>query len=273
MFMNKKRRLTGLFFMCLSSLFSLNNLVFTGAVIGIKGIPKTFNLILSIIFLIIGILIYFSDKRTLDKEVEGKSNGGIVEEIVFYDKANGSEKSPLAPELRYMMSDPIFVFGNEGIVTLKEFRRGLKDIEEDKDYLELVREEYGPLLIKSFKNGDKSSAIAERFLIELYGSKEEVQKVISQEDYLSRKERREIIEVFREAIHTRPTREQERVLQNYNFVWEKTGSGHVRIHPKDSKKYTVISSSTPGDLRGGLNFAHELLNNIAQYLRSKDLSS
>ena len=86
--------------------------------------------ILGLIFLVGGLVLFLTEQGTLER-------------IAVYDVSKG--KSP-EKERFYGMTDPETYFST-GRVNLSEFKRGIKEIEEDKELMDLIKKEYGTQLL------------------------------------------------------------------------------------------------------------------------------
>src|SRR3989344_2504751 len=139
------------FFFILNSSFA----IITGNVVS-KRIDSL-NSLIGIMFLVAGLVLF------LVSELESRI-------VSVYDVSKG--KAPKRKQEFYRMTDPLLYFSKVGDVSLEEFKRGIKEIENDPELMHLVREEYGhQLLEKESKGNLVEKNIAEEFLKVLYFGK------------------------------------------------------------------------------------------------------
>jgi len=128
--------------------------IITGNVVSKK--VDVLDSFIGIMFLVSGLALF------LVSELESK--------ISVYDISKG--KAPKKKEEFYHMTDPSLYFSKVGNVSLNEFKRGIKEIENDSELMHLVREEYGPQLLEKESKGKLLERnIAEEFLKILYSGK------------------------------------------------------------------------------------------------------
>ena len=147
--MKKGLKKLGIFIILVGLFFIINSsfVIITGNVIS-----KEINILdsfIGIMFLVSGLTLF------LVSELESR--------VSVYDISKGKKKSQ--KEEFYHMTDPSLYFSKVGDVSLEEFKRGIKEIENDLELIQLVREEYGPqLLEKEYRGKPLEKNLAEEFL-------------------------------------------------------------------------------------------------------------
>src|SRR3989344_2991086 len=221
-------------------LFILNSsfAIITGNVVS-KKIDSLDSLI-GIMFLVAGLVLF------LVSELESK--------IAVYDVSKG--KAPKRKQEFYRMTDPSLYFSKVGDVSLEEFKRGIKEIENDSELMHLVREEYGPQLLEKESKGKLlEKNIAEEFLKVLYSGKIPRRE----KELITKEEISEIRRAFDPGWTGAPDTKQSRILKEYGFAYAPK-SGHGEIYPNKNQNIKIISSSTPSDVNAGKNVARQIVS-------------
>ena len=222
------------FFFILNSSFA----IITGNVVS-KKIDSLDSLI-GIMFLISGLALF------LVSELESK--------IAVYDISKG--KAPKKREKFYHMTDPSLYFSKVGDVSLEEFKRGIKEIENDPELMHLVREEYGhQLLEKESKGNLLEKNIAEEFLKALYFGKIPKQE----KELITKEEISDIRRAFDPGWTGAPDTKQSRILKEYGFAYAPK-SGHGEIYYNKNPNIKIMTSSTPSDVNAGKNVARQIVS-------------
>ena len=222
------------FFFILNSSFA----IITGNVVS-KKIDSLDSLI-GIMFLVAGLVLF------LVSELESK--------IAVYDVSKG--KAPKRKQEFYRMTDPSLYFSKVGDVSLEEFKRGIKKIEDDPELMHLVREEYGhQLLEKESKGNFLEKNIAEEFLKVLYFGKIPKQE----KELITKEEISDIRRAFDPGWHGNPDAHQSKILKEYDFAYAPK-SGHGEIYYNKNPHIRIITSSTPSDVNAGKNVARQIVS-------------
>lgn len=219
-----------------------------GNVIGINEDITYVNLIGIVVFLV-GVLIALTE-------------GTLQRRVSVYDKYKG--KGDHKEEEAYSMTDPERYFGDHGFVSLDEFRRAFAKLRGDSELLELVRQEYGPELMKSAKSRSEEAEIAKSFLKVMYDN---VQMEEREREYLDEHDKEEINNAFKGGWKNAPDSHQSRILKRYNLGYEHNGK-HGRIYLLENPKLHIQTSVTPSDGNAGKNIARDLIAFI-QILKSR----
>lgn len=225
------------FFFILSSSFA----IITGNVISKK--IDSLDSFIGIMFLVSGLALF------LVSEIESKK-------VSVYDISRG--KAPERKQEFYHMTDPSLYFSKVGDVSLKEFERGIKEIENDSELMQLVKEEYGPQLLEKESKGELlEKKIAEEFLKVLYSGKIPRQE----KELITKKEIFEIRRVFDPGWYGKPDPKQSRILKEYGLSYQH-GAKHGQIYSIKNPNIKLITSSTPSDVNTGKNVARDLINAV-----------
>ena len=212
--------------------------IITGNVVSKK--VDVLDSFIGIMFLVSGLALF------LVSELESK--------ISVYDISKG--KAPKKKEEFYHMTDPSLYFSKVGNVSLNEFKRGIKEIENDSELMHLVREEYGPQLLEKESKGKLLERnIAEEFLKVLYSGKIPREK----KELITKEEISEIRRAFDSGWAGTPNIKQSRVLKEYGFAYIPK-SGHGEIYSKKNPNIRILASSTPSDVNAGKNVARQIVS-------------
>ncbi|MBI2003944.1 hypothetical protein HYS72_00580 [Candidatus Pacearchaeota archaeon] len=223
------------FFFILNSSFA----VITGNVVS-KRID-VLDSFLGIMFLVGGLALF------LVGELELKT-------ISVYDASKG--KVPKKKEKFYHMTDPLLYFSKVGDVSLEEFKRGIKEIENDRELMRLVKEEYGPQLLEKESKGKLLERnIAEEFLKVLYSGKIPRQE----KELITKKEIYEIRRAFDPGWYGKPDAHQSKILKEHGFAYAPK-PGHGEIYSKNNPNIRILASSTPSDVNAGKNVARQIVS-------------
>ncbi|MEK6844994.1 MAG: hypothetical protein AABX44_01940 [Nanoarchaeota archaeon] len=228
--------LVGLFFILNSSF-----VIITGNVVSKK--IDSLNSLIGIMFLISGLALF------LVSELESRI-------VSVYDVSKG--KNSKRKEEFYHMTDPLLYFNKVGDVSLKEFKKGIKEIENDPELMQLVKEEYGPQLLEKESKGEHlEKEIAEEFLKVLYSG-----KIPRQErELITKEEISNIKKVFDPGWSGKPDSKQSRILNEYGLSYQH-GAKHGQIYSIKNPNIKLITSSTPSDVNTGKNVARDLINAV-----------
>lgn len=162
----------------------------------------------------------------------------------------------------YVMISPGGDLG-QGPVTLGAVKAQVGKLLKDPDgreYMEIVRETYGPPLQELASSSDSETATVAREFLEAIGSYAE--ETIGEKPYrLSKDEREEIKHAFRGFDGTFD-KHQQQVLDRYNISIERRGSGHYHLRKKGGG--TITTSSTPSDHRTGRNMVTQIIHLIEE---------
>ena len=175
------------------------------------------------------------------------------------------------PDRDYHLSDPALFFGTRGGITLGEFKKEIQGLENDTELLGIVRETYGPELLKIRASDEGSHAsVADSFLRVLYGSTYvPVERKTLGHESVSKEEGDEIRAVFRSGWSGRPTTQQERMLRKYGFEFEvKPGHGYIYSRENPHLKKTV--SSSPSDIHAGDNVGKDVVRLLYELRLKKE---
>ena len=212
--------------------------IITGNVVSKK--VDVLDSFIGIMFLVSGLALF------LVSELESK--------ISVYDISKG--KAPKKKEEFYHMTDPSLYFSRVGNVSLNEFKRGVKEIENDPELMQLVREEYGSQLLEKESKGKLLERnIAEEFLKVLYSGKIPREK----KELITKEEISEIRRAFDSGWAGTPNIKQSRVLKEYGFAYIPK-SGHGEIYSKKNPNIRILASSTPSDVNAGKNVARQIVS-------------
>ncbi|MDP2672740.1 MAG: hypothetical protein Q8O84_02925 [Nanoarchaeota archaeon] len=226
--------LVGLFFI-LNSSFA----IITGNVVSKK--IDVLDSFIGIMFLVVGLVLF------LISELESKI-------ISVYDVSKG--KNTKKKEEFYHMTDPSLYFSKVGNVSLNEFKRGVKEIEDDPELIQLVKEEYGSQLLEKESKGKLlEKEIAEEFLKVLYPGKIPRQE----KELITKKEISEIRRVFDPGWTGAPDTKQSRVLKEYGFSYRR-GAKHGQIYSNKNPDIRIITPSTPSDVNTGKIVARQIVS-------------
>ena len=222
------------FFFILNSSFA----IITGNVISKK---VALDSLVGIMFLVSGLVLF------LVSELESKI-------VSVYDVSKG--KAPNRKQEFYRMTDPSLYFSKVGDVSLEEFKRGIKEIENDSELMHLVREEYGPQLLEKESKGKLLERnIAEEFLKILYSGKIPRQE----KELITKEEISDIRRAFDPGWTGAPDTKQSKILREYGFAYIPK-SGHGEIYSKKNPNIKMITSSTPSDVNTGKNVARQMVS-------------
>ena len=225
--------LVGLFFIINSSFA-----IITGNVVSKR--VDALDSFIGIMFLVAGLTLF------LVSELESK--------VAVYDVSKGKKQTE--KEKFYHMTDPsrYFRFSKVGEVSLNEFKKGIKEIKDDQELMQIIKEVYGSQLLDIEKTGDPTKKqIAEEFLKVLYGEE------ISKKELVAKEEISEIRRVFDSGWYGQPTTKQSRVLKEYGFSYQHGGK-HGQIYSNKNPKIKTITSSTPSDVNAGRNIAKQIVS-------------
>ena len=212
--------------------------IITGNVVSKK--VDVLDSFIGIMFLVSGLALF------VVSELESK--------ISVYDAFKG--KTPKRKEEFYHMTDPSLYFSRVGNVSLNEFKRGVKEIENDPELMQLVREEYGSQLLEKESKGKLLERnIAEEFLKVLYSGKIPREK----KELITKEEISEIRRAFDSGWAGTPNIKQSRVLKEYGFAYIPK-SGHGEIYSKKNPNIRILASSTPSDVNAGKNVARQIVS-------------
>ena len=212
--------------------------IITGNVVSKK--VDVLDSFIGIMFLVSGLALF------LVSELESK--------ISVYDISKG--KAPKKKEEFYHMTDPSLYFSKVGNVSLNEFKRGIKEIENDSELMHLVREEYGPQLLEKESKGKLLERnIAEEFLKILYSGKIPRQE----KELITKEEISDIRRAFDPGWTGAPETKQSKILREYGFAYIPK-SGHGEIYSKKNPNIKMITSSTPSDVNAGKNVARQIVS-------------
>lgn len=221
--------LVGLFFI-LNSSFA----IITGNVVSKR--VDVLDSFLGIMFFVAGLTLF------LISELESK--------VAVYDISKGKKKSPEF----YHMTDPSLYFSKAGKVNLNEFRRGIKEIEDDFELMQMIKETYGSQLLDIEKTGEPlKKQIAGEFLKVLYREPEMERELVAKEEVS------EIRQAFDSGWYGQPTTKQSRILKEYGFSYQHGGK-HGQIYSTKNQKIKTITSSTPSDVNTGKNVARQIVS-------------
>lgn len=226
--------LAGLFFI-LNSSFA----IITGNVVS-KRIDALDSFI-GIMFLISGFVLF------LVSELESKI-------IAVYDVSKG--KTPKRKKEFYHMTDPSLYFSKVGSVNLSEFKKGIKEIENDSELMQLVKEEYGKQLLDIEHKGKLLERnVAEEFLKVLYSG------IIprQEKELITKEEISEIRRAFDPGWYGKPDSKQSRILKEYGLSY-RYGAKHGQIYSNKNPDIRIIASSTPSDVNTGKNVARQIVS-------------
>ncbi len=224
--------LAGLF-LILNSSFA----VITGNVVSKR--VDVLDSFLGIMFLVAGLALF------LVSELESK--------VQVYDISKGKKQTE--KEQFYHMTDPsrYFRFSKVGEVSLTEFKRGIKEIEDDEELMQMIKETYGSQLLDIEKTGEPfKKQIAKEFLKVLYREK------APEEELVAKEEVSEIRQAFDSGWYGQPTTKQSRILKEYGFEYQHGGK-HGQIYSTKNPKIKTITSSTPSDINTGKNIARQIV--------------
>ena len=225
------------FFFILNSSFA----IITGNVVS-KKIDSLDSLV-GIMFLVSGLVLF------LVSELESKI-------VSVYDVSKG--KAPNRKQEFYRMTDPSLYFSKVGDVSLEEFKRGIKEIENDSELMHLVREEYGPQLLEKESKGKLlEKNIAEEFLKVLYSGKIPRRE----KELITKEEISEIRRAFDPGWTGAPDTKQSRILKEYGFAYTPK-SAHGEIYSNKNPNIKIITSSTPSDVNTGKNVARQIISRL-----------
>ena len=240
--MQKKIKKLGVLIFLLGTVIIINSSLFnlTGNIIG--NANNFFDSILGLILIIGGLALFLSQK----------SGNGL--EVKVYDTSKGKRKE----ERFYEMTDPNLYFSNVGKVNLSEFKKGINEIKDDAELIQLVREEYGKQLLTMQKEGRGSEKnLSRKFIDILYGKR--YLGNIGKKDF--KKEKEKIRRAFDPGWVGKLNNAQSKILKEFNFAY-KPGRKHGRIYSISNPKNYITVSSTPSDVNTGKNIAKDLLNLI-----------
>lgn len=234
--------LAGLFFI-LNSSFA----IITGNVISKK--VDALDSFIGIMFLIAGLALF------LVGELESK--------VAVYDVSKGKRISE--KEKFYHMTDPSLYFSKAGEINLSEFKKGIKEIENDPELMQIIKETYGSQLLYIEKTGNPSKKhLAEEFLKVLYH-----EKIPGEEkELIAKEEISEIRQAFDPGWYGQPTTKQSRILKEYGFSYQH-GAKHGQVYSIKNPKIKTITSSTPSDVNTGRNIAKQIVGLLKKERESK----
>ncbi|MDP2925759.1 MAG: hypothetical protein Q8N99_05295 [Nanoarchaeota archaeon] len=247
--MNNKRILgISLVFIGLFMVFTSKGI--TGAFIGFK--PQNYLGLLGLLVIIIGFFLILVSRE-----------GGLEKGLRVYDKYDGKGKH--SPSQAYSITDPERYFSTVGFLTLEEFNRGLSEIKDDSELVELVRLEYGPELKMILDNpSDKNEArIAEAFYHALYDRRYEKHEKPNE---LSDSEKEAIMIAFRAGWKNSPDSRQSKILARYRLGYRVKGK-HGEIYSRDDEKLKTTTSITPSDANAGKNIGGNVIELIRKTKR------
>ena len=227
-----KRGVWGYFLVFAGLLFLAFPYSLTGAVIGTayKGTGITAGLI----FIIGGISLIISN---LDDRITVYSRNGV----------GGREQ--------HFMKDPTLTFGKYEL-TLEEFQRGIKGLENDRALIGVLRETYVPQL-QEIADGPKRE-LAKRFL--------EVLGIVEKPKYeMTKDERRRIKEAFTDW-RGKLSSKQKRVLEMYGIRHE-MGSKHAKFL---LGRAFAPASLTPSDVKAGYRVSQDIIRLIEENYKTKE---
>ncbi len=219
-------RRIGILIIGISVYLFASNYQITGAVVG-AGFSLHVNFFAIILFLI-GIVLILTDRE---------SSSAVLEERieVYDDNMEKSEKN--RKERHYFMTDPKGAFGNNGVVSLSDFKREISGA--DKDYLHVVRGEYEEGLIQLARSQGHKAEVAKEFLRVL-----DPEYSDNSEDFgLSREEKRELHLAFR-GWDGSLSKIDKNIRRKYGIEGE-LGGKHVRLYQNGYENNPISTSSTP----------------------------
>ena len=170
-----------------------------------------------------------------------------------------SQPSGKNNEWNYHITDPELYFSNTGFVSLKEFKKSIEKLKDDRELILIVRDTYSPELHKILRdtsNPDKQM-IAREFWKALYG--EEI-SVSEPEKGLDEDEKRRIMTAFRGRWKNSPDSHQREVLSHYNLGYRQTRSNHGEIYSLPDPHFNITTSGTPSDINAGRAIARDLIH-------------
>lgn len=221
--------LAGLFFI-LNSSFA----IITGNVVSKR--VDVLDSFLGIMFLVAGLALF------LVSELESK--------VEVYDLSKGKRPEK---EKFYHMTNPSSYFNKVGDVSLSEFKKGIKEIKDDSELMQIVKEVYGSQLLDIEKTGEPlKKQIAGEFLKVLY-REPKIEKELIKKEEIS-----EIRQAFDSGWYGQPTTKQSRILREYGFSYQHGGK-HGQIYSVKNPKMKTITSSTPSDVNAGKNVARQIM--------------
>ncbi len=262
MIKHKLLHILGIFYLIIGFIILLSSFqTITGFAI-IQDVQPKITSILGIILISLGLLI-----STAVKEKEGELEKKV--KLSVYSGKTGQTN-----EENYRMTDPSLYFEQSGAVSLGRFKRDIQHLRESQDGKELikiVREEYEPKLKELAESTDKEKAnIAVEFLKVLDSNYQPPKRESSHEeksspekDYSLAHEEREEIKVAFRQYNGRINKQQREILRKYDLKYDPTGKGDdakIRHHGTDS--FITISRHPPSDYRAGIYAAHDIIGLI-----------
>ncbi len=235
--MKKGLRKLGILIILVGIFFILNSsfAIITGNVVSKR--VDVLDSFLGIMFFIAGLALF------LVGELESK--------VAVYDISKGKKQTE--KEKFYHMTDPSLYFNKAGNVSLTEFKKGIKEIEDDSELMQMIKETYGSQLLEIERTGEPlKKQIAEEFLKVLYREPEMEKKLVAEEEVS------EIRQAFDPGWYGQPTTKQSRILKEYGFSYQHGGK-HGQIYLTKNPKIKTITSSTPSDVNAGKNVARQIV--------------
>jgi len=159
------------------------------------------------------------------------------------------------------MSDPKLYFSKVGEVSLREFRREIRDFKDDPELMDTFKREYGARLIDKIQEAeytkDKTkNRIGKLFYRALYkqpyGAEEKEGPLLSKGDA------KRITNAFT-SWDGSPDSAQSNILSEFNLVY-RAKSGHGEICSQDYPEIKISVSSTPSSQNAGRAIAGDLKN-------------
>ena len=248
--MNQKR-FVGFIIILTGMLISLSRVAFTGAVVGVE--KSTIVGSIGALTVFVGLLMVLMSQAT-----------GLVKKISLYESATGKARRE---EDKYEITDPELYFSKEGHVNISEFKKGIEELKEDSELVNLVREDYGKKLLEireSAKNLDpKRAQIATKFLEVLYdkGKIPQSEREIggySEKEHEEKIAKDEIRRAFDRGWYGEPTSEQRKTLKKYELDFTK-GKTHGKIFYLHNPDKFIPVSSTPSSTNAGKHIANDIL--------------
>lgn len=262
-----KSRIASFIFLIVGSLiFILSSNSITGGVIFdssfFDGVPVSS---LGLFVIIIGLILFVhSQSSDLENTVE-----------VYETDAHENKIKDKASVRKRYMTDPRLNFGNKGYVSLDDFKREVDNYrqmgQDGEELIDVIRSEYEPSLKKIADSEDNhKSQIARDFLRVLNPLEKSITDSPSEgEKYegLNSEEKREIRIAFRNWDGDLDQRQRE-VAKKYHLVVEKHKGNHIKIRQEGYGR-KVTTSSSPSDVRTGLNLATEIVHLIEENKREE----
>jgi len=213
----------------------------TGAVIGFG--PENYAGFFGVLIFVIGVFLVFVSAEKLENKV------------ILFDAL--PRATTLGPDKRYQLMASDLYFKNEkgGMINLGEVKRGYDKIRDDGELVGILRDDWGPKLLKIVQEDDEERAkIAMEFLRVIYDG-----KVPVVEEAESEIDRAKIFDAFKSGYKIDFTPTQKKVLKMNNLGSRiSRRGGHIEVFSLDTGKTVTTAPKTPRGSYGGVNVASQI---------------